>query len=337
MPVFAVSYIPTTDGITVDPIPDIAPGTTVAHIRQVIAQILQPQAIATLAKGTTYHGYKNYRATPYLHYRVIATKEYLTHIPEDPITGTVDYNKIMTDINIQHYVEDLGVKEVWIWAYHHYNTINPSNYGFWESNMSSPYGDVSNSDCNPNDMPVLAKTYIVYYYNYGRGPSEATEDHMHQHEAMFRHIDNTLFWTKFVGATLEGRCGWSHYPPNGTSDYDWANQSYIMTDIEDWKPDGGSQLSINCNKWQADSLKWFIYWMQNTPGKDNGITYNVDGFDKPLYNWWIFVADWDYCKANNLKLWKEDGVVERRNCPIKGTLALHTTHDAKRTTPDAQR
>jgi hypothetical protein len=90
---------------------------------------------------------------------------------------------------------------------------------------------------------VLDRTYTVYHYNYGRGPSEAVEDHMHQIEAVLRYVDPELFWDKFVGKPGEGRCGWSHYPPNGERDYDWANRNYILTDIEDWRPDGGRDSS----------------------------------------------------------------------------------------------
>ena len=32
----------------------------------------------------------------------------------------------------------------------------------WEPNMASPFGDVSNSDRDPGDLPVLKKTYTVY-------------------------------------------------------------------------------------------------------------------------------------------------------------------------------
>jgi hypothetical protein len=156
--------------------------------------------------------------------------------------------------------------------------------------MAGPYGDISNSDRDPYDLPVLSKTYTVYHYNYQRGPSEAVEDHIHQIEAVLRHIDPHLFWDKFVGKPGEGRCGWAHYPPNGERDYDWANPKYVWTDIEDWTPDGiGPQKRMNCRRWNSDSLTWFIYWMQNLPGLNNGLTYR----ERPLTNWWIFIGDFD--------------------------------------------
>ena len=107
---------------------------------------------------------------------------------------------------------------------------------------------------------------------------------------MLRQVDPDLFWDKFVGRPGAGRCGWAHFPPNGVRDYDWRNPAYIQTDIEDWRPDGGGQqVRINCDRWQGDSLQWFIYWMQNLPGANNGITYR----SRPLTNWWQFIGDFD--------------------------------------------
>ncbi len=156
--------------------------------------------------------------------------------------------------------------------------------------MASRWGDISNSDRDPTDLPVLEKSYTVYHYNYQRGPSEAVEDHMHQFEAVFRHIDPELFWDKFVGKPGEGRCGWAHYPPNGVQDYDWRNPNYVWSDIEDWRPEGGGQkIRINSDRWKRDSLQWFIYWMQNVPGANNGLHYR----GRSLTNWWNFIGDWD--------------------------------------------
>jgi hypothetical protein len=204
-----------------------------------------------------------------------------------------DYNAIMNRIDIRRWVEERGVKEVWLWGYH------GGVIDLWESNMAGPYGDISNSDRDPHDLPVLDKTYTVYHYNYGRGPSEAVEDHMHQIEAILRHIDSHLFWDRFVGRPGEGRCGWSHYPPNAERDYDWANPNYVWTDIEDWIPEGtGQKQQFNCQRWNRDSLTWFIYWMQNLPGANHGLMYR----GCPLTNWWVFIGDFDGVMRKGLGL-----------------------------------
>ena len=185
----------------------------------------------------------------------------------------------------------------------------------WESNMSGPFGEISNSNRDPKDLPVLGKTYTVYHYNYGRGTSEAIEDHIHQIEAVLNFVDgrdrtppeqwpSLLFWGKFVGSDQSHKivrpsCGWAHYPPNAERDYDWANKRFVETDIEDWKPDGsGKKQRINCDRWDGDSLKWFVYWMQNIPGAGNGLSFNR----KALKNWWVFIGDFDGAMKRKMTL-----------------------------------
>jgi hypothetical protein len=174
---------------------------------------------------------------------------------------------------------------------------------------------VSNSDRDPKDLPVYDRTYTVYHYNYQRGASEAVEDHMHQIEAVLNAVDgrdatpeaqwtNLLFWGRFVGSDhthklVKPGCGWAHYPPNAERDYDWANPRFVETDIEDWKPDGtGRKVRLNCQRWEGDSLKWFVFWMQNLPGRDNGLHHQ----GKRLRNWWVFLGDYDLATRQGMKL-----------------------------------
>jgi hypothetical protein len=260
---------------------------SLADMRRHVSQTTQ-RVVQALEMGSIYHGYKKPTARPSLRYELIDTLEFLEPLPTYHKSGhkapMTDYNAIMRRINIQQWVESRGIKEVWLWGYH------GGVIDLWESNMAGPYGDISNSDRDPADLPVLSKTYTVYHYNYGRGPSEAVEDHIHQIEAVLRHVDRRLFWDTFVGKPGEGRCGWAHYPPNAERDYDWANPSYVWTDIEDWRPDGGGRrVRLNCQRWNGDSLTWFIYWMQNLPGAHNGLTYQ----GRPLTNWWSFIGDFD--------------------------------------------
>ena len=271
------------------------------------------ELVAALQEGSRYHGYRDKTAQPSLAYKIIGEMEYLEPLP---IVGgnsrLTDYGKIMERVNVKRWVEQRGVKEVWIFGYH------GGVVGLWESNMASPSGDISNSDRNPNDLPVLNKTYTVYHYNYQRGTSEACENHMHQIEAVLNWVDGRdrtppekwselLFWGKFVGSDRSHKivrpgCGWSHYPPNAEGDYDWANKRYVQTDIEDWRPDGtGKKQRMNCDRWEGNSLTWFVYWMQNIPGAKSDLSHQ----GKPLTNWWIFIGDFDTARKKRMTLVEE--------------------------------
>jgi hypothetical protein len=272
------------------------------------------KVIQALEEGSRYKGFKNTKAPASLKYVIAGKLEFLNSLPLYIAANgklRVDKNEVMVRINIKKWI-DKGVKEVWVWGY------DGEFIELCESNMSGPYGDISNSYRDPKDLPIFDKTYTVYEYNYLRGVSEAVEDHIHQIEALLRSVDEELFWNRFVGYYPGGkwikfgqrektaqdnarRCGWAHYPPNGEKDYDWGNKGFATTDIEDWQPDSlGQTKSVNCRNWGCDSLGWFIYWMQNIPGKDNGLNYK----GKNLTNWWIFVGDFDNAMKNGIGLYQ---------------------------------
>ncbi len=286
VPVLLVHYFPTKGNLIDRSVTgDVSAPLDVVrtHTRTTTAQVIE-----ALEQGSRFRAYKNPAAQPSLHYTMVDSLELLEPLPTWRKPGhrvpMTDYNAIMERIDARRWVMAEGVKEIWIWGYH------GGVIDLWESNMAGPWGDISNSDRDLHDLPIFDRTYTVYHYNYGRGPSEAVEDHMHQIEAVLRYIDPDLFWNKFVGKPGEGRCGWAHYPPNGERDYDWRNRTVVMSDIEDWRPDGdGQKIPLNCDRWQGDSLRWFIYWMQSLPGANNGLTYR----GRPLTNWWTFIGDFD--------------------------------------------
>ncbi len=316
MPVLVISYIPTADGVNVD-----ASLTgcvmTVADLEAEI-RILTARTKFALEEGSRFRAHKDPEALPSLGYRIVDTITIHEPLPlgmADPGNADVhfaDYNAILSRVGIERYVEDLGVKEVWLWGYH-YGSIAPA-----ESNMASPTtGDISNSYRFPDDMPVLDKTYILYNYNFTRGAGCALENHMHQIESQLiwacqRQDGNLdLYEREFIA---EGRCGWSHMPPNTRSDYDWANPTVVESDIEDWRPDGaGEKLPTSCEAWASKTydwpdgdasfgdwhqITWFIYWMQSHPGRGNRIPHG-EGW---VTNWWTLVGDWDGCVRSGFGL-----------------------------------
>jgi hypothetical protein len=295
VPVLVVRYFPVRDGrIDIN-----VTGTVGAPLDQVRQHTIQAteRVVQALETGSIYHGYKNPAAQPSLQYEIVEQIEFLEPLPTFSKPGhqvpMADYNAIMGRIGIRQWVEERGIKEVWLWGYH------GGVIDMWESNMAGPFGDVSNSDRDPTDLPALERSYTVYHYNYERGPSEAVEDHIHQIESVLGQVDRRMFWDRFAGREGAWRCGWAHYPPNGERDYDWANRTFVWTDIEDWRPEGsGERQRFNCERWNCDSLTWFTYWMQNLPGMHNGLTFQ----GRPLTNWWVFIGDFDRAMGAGLGL-----------------------------------
>ena len=224
MPVLIIRYLPTQDGVNVDaPIADYS--GTLDSLKANIDQF-NLETKFMLEEGSRFRGYKNPAALPSLGYRVVGMITVYEALPPDlnPAHGSgpsyqPDYNQILTRFNAQHYINDLGVKEVWLWGYHH-GAIYPV-----ESDMSSPTtGDISNSYRFNDDLPVYNKTYTLYNYNFTRTSNEAVHNHGHQLEAILGYAaqvqdgSGDFFWHQFVGQNamgqfITGRCGWTHMPP----------------------------------------------------------------------------------------------------------------------------
>lgn len=282
--VLSVRYFPLTpDGLRTDLAVTSNVDMTLEEVRAKCDR-LDREVGETLEEGSRFRAYRNPAAPPSLRYEIVGTIEIREPMPHDPAKRkSPDYQRILERIDARRHVEDLGVKEIWLWGYH------SPDLGPWESNMASPWGDVSNSDRDPADLPIFSKTYTVYHYNYQREASEATENHMHQIEAMLGHHGPDLF-RLFTGEPGRWRCGNCHFPPNGKRDYDWANPTTVLSDIEDWRPEGrGEVKELDCRTWNADSRQWFVYWMRSLPGAGNGLTWK----GKTLTNWWRLVGDYD--------------------------------------------
>ncbi|NTW23799.1 MAG: T9SS type A sorting domain-containing protein, partial [Lentimicrobium sp.] len=187
-------------------------------------------------------------------------------------------------------------------------------------------GDISNSYRFPDDLYILDSTYVVYCQNFRRTQAEAVHNHGHQLESIYKYISDrqdgniSMFVQNFSGwgdnnYTMPpiGRAGDTHHPPNTTSDYDYLNTTLVDSDIEDWKPAGGTVKQVNVDTWgnlvyawpgdpdfsQRKESQWYLYWMQNMPGYQNTIPYNT----YTMTNWWHFTSDWDLCYVENTGLY----------------------------------
>lgn len=266
--------------------------TTIEEVRERIKKISN-KLIFDLEEGSSYLKYKNSDSKPIINYNIIESKEFLRPIlrtdnPEWILSDstdwglTADHFNELKNINICDYVDNKGVKEVWIWMYHNALSLDENRYYVSpaESNMASPYGDISNS-YRINDLPICKNTYTVYEYNYTRGIGEALENHTHQIEAVLGYYESKS-WNYFMGNDSEPfGCGWTHCPPNVMSEclnhnYDWTNETTVVSYC------GEKNIKINCHAWSGDICddydgeKFKIWWMQNISKE-----------------WWKYIADFD--------------------------------------------
>lgn len=313
MRVLVINYFPTQDGIMLD-LNEIGPdlGTDPISLNSIEKQLKEKttQMKFMSEERTRFRGYKNPDADPYLGYEVVNYINVYEPIPRfhkvnwrgqsDQFIQYLDMPMIAERFNWQDYVDQKDIDEVWIWGYHN---DNPGGVFGSESEMSSPTtDDISNSwrFNSETNLPIYSKTYMVYWYNYGRGVN--LHNHGHQLESIFTSVNSSLFWNDFA---TYGRCGNDHQPPNTTAHYDYLNTSLVMSDIEDWQVAGGTFQPVNVDNWGNLNYNWpygkqpsginikevnyYIYWMQNMPGYLNAIPFD----SVFMSNWWQFIADWD--------------------------------------------
>ena len=334
--VVLVSHLPTTDGVNLDTTEANytyrPPEWSGNNLDDLLAYIdtINVRKKFILEEMSRFRGYKTSN-DPYLGYEIAAHFAYYEPMPRtartnpfDPNQRMADFAGLMAKIGGRDWVENQSVGEFW------FNNYLNADFQFWESNMSSPTtGDISNSDQFTGDLPIYNRTYVVYGTNYHRTQAEAIHNHGHQIERMLDYVDrlhsgdSELFWGKFVGVPgypgppmIPGRCGWTHQPPNTTTDYGYSDQTPVEVDCEDWRPDGtGAKVAVNSAYFEALSYAWpegvvdipqkaetqfYIWWGQNMPGDGNTIPYE----STTMENWWRIIGDWDTAIATGVRLYR---------------------------------
>lgn len=287
---------------------------TQSHVQDMITQ-----NIAFLKEATKYHGYKNASAQQFLDFSVYDQKEYFTKIPQGyqlswaPFAHRPDHGQILRNVNICDYVDNKGVREVWMYGYHS-NTIEPD-----ESRMSSMYGDISNS--LPHDeqvpsqyrMPVCQHAYTFYNYNYSRGVETEAHDRLHQVENMMSYAEGagkwpptvnpnnttgSIFWGNFsiyvqsnTPVPTKTACGNAHFTPNWKSasqdSYRYNVTGTVSSNCENWPQN--NYATVSCSNWGCSEMGYYTWWLQNIPGYNNGISMN----GQPMRNWWEAMYDFN--------------------------------------------
>ncbi len=335
MPVAILNFYPMTDETMLEHMEHI----TVDSIKK-RNNVYYRRVKFMLEEGSRYHSYKDSTAIPSLGYRIVKIINIYEHMPMSkkfdswqPECRYPDFSKIFERINAEYLVNQLGVKEFWIWSDQY--TINGNFYALPESNMSSPVtGNISNSFRLRNILPIYNHYYSVYHFLHHR--LATAHNHGHQIESMMIHVNelqdgnNHLFLHKFCGMDetetwITGRCGWTHMTPNLDSHYIYDDTTTVLSDCMDWHPEGGPQTPVNVSTWRDIDYPWppgteygseppycldfgraenhfYIFWRNNIPGYDNNICF--DDSTKVMNNWWEFVGDWENAILANKGLYR---------------------------------
>jgi hypothetical protein len=347
VPVVIINYYATTNGIDIDTKKQPSYGSldpiTIENLKLKTIDELKLTKYG-LEEGSKYRGFNNINSNPNIGIKVVKyfnVYEIKKVMSADKTNYFADFNDMFAKLNIKSAVQDLGVKEVWFslrplsaeYPVVKNENLSPENFqaGGPESNMSSPTsGDVSNSWRIADDLPIYNSTYVVYTYNLHRSHAENIHNHGHQIESQLNQIDvgdfskdERLFLNKFVGVSNIkyagkplGRNGMTHFPPNTTVDYDWNNSTIVKSDIEDWKPEGGTLKDIDNKSWMSINYvypsvaykvdennaqyKWIMFWFQTIPGANNGIKYG----NYTISNWWDILYNWDNAIRTKKKLYE---------------------------------
>ena len=126
IPVVVMRFLPTADGENLD-VSKAADYWDLGEISleevKTRIDVFDQRIKFMLEEGSRFRGYKDSSAPPSLGYRVV---EYITiyeQTPPGPVIGhekgypiyAADFHQIFDRFNIEHYVNDLGVKEIWVW------------------------------------------------------------------------------------------------------------------------------------------------------------------------------------------------------------------------------
>jgi hypothetical protein len=154
-------------------------------------------------------------------------------------------------------------------------------------------------DGRRKDLPVCGRTFFVMGWIAERMEGHGLHSFGHRIESALiaspvgegrwhrcgteEHGDSD--WTDFACIDLDepgqAGCGDVHYPPNGASDYDYANPTEVTSTCDDWYayPDPtGTTAPVSSATWGGGEESYLRWWMHHMP--------------RP---WWTTIACYDGC------------------------------------------
>ncbi len=192
------------------------------------------------------------------------------------------------------------IDEVWVYS-------TPLS-GMYESHMMGEGAFWINS---PGEPEAPCKELLsVMFFNYERDIACALESFSHRFESTMMKVygwwdydnrptkEDLTTWDKYTGyakiySRYDGNAchiGNVHFPPNGTHDYDFVNEDYVMSYADEWLdypdvPEKNARL-INRSEWgnHEGYMKWWLGHMPHFKG--------MNPADGKLNNWWHYVVDY---------------------------------------------
>jgi len=208
----------------------------------------------------------------------------------------INYQKLINDLKLCEGRNNDQFHEVWLWG--------GPYFGFYESTMTGPNSFYVNS--SPVANTTCTKQLYIMGYSYERGVKEMAHNLGHRTESIMRHLfgswqqnSTNHLWEQFAlsnhlspNYNYSG-CGNTHFPPNGTADYDYWNYNNTPSTCNNWYqfPNLTNQKSdINCTAWNCNQLNqpgnYELWWLAHLPkyqGLSNG-KWN---------NWWKYILDYE--------------------------------------------
>ena len=194
------------------------------------------------------------------------------------------------------------INEVWVWSF-------PCG-GMWESNMMGKDAFWINS--TPTEGLNCKEHLCVMGLNYERDLACALESYGHRFESTMMKVygwwnydkktkeEELTNWEKYAGYAKVydkfnhgmSHIGNIHYPPNGATDYNWNNQTNVMTFADTWEnyPNikNENAREINCSEWGCSHIGYMKWWFSHIPH-----FAGINPADKKLNNWWNYVVDYN--------------------------------------------
>ncbi len=200
-----------------------------------------------------------------------------------------DYEAMLDYHAVCEKANNKEITELWIWTH--------PMAGMYEARMAGPEAFwingtvINNSNCTVK-LPIMGfnyeRTFDLAMHSYGhRVESTMDKVFIDWHPK----VSYNNAWHRFITYDLTGpaHVGNIHYPPNGTSDYDYDNTELVTSYFKDWGnyPFLGSRKTrVTCEEWSCSHQGYMNWWFDKLP-HFQGIHNNI------LNNWWHYIVDYD--------------------------------------------